>query len=149
MNRYVICILLLVALLSPVAHAESLFRSIGARFVIPFGEIPVTLGADVTTHVGSAIGVLAFFLSLKGDALLLASLDLPLEPNDPATCVRVTIGFYDFDPQPAMPNLVGGAGISFYGVPLGWLGYSIAGEFLYPLAFPIPTVSIAGGWVIE
>jgi len=149
MKRCVVCVLLLVGLLSPAAYADSLFRSVGIRLAIPFGELPVTLGAEATVHVGSAIGALAFFLSLKSDALLLASLDLPLEPSDPATCVRVTVGLYDFDPQPALPDLVGGAGISFYGAPLGWIGYSIAGEFLYPLAFPIPMVSIAGGWVIE
>jgi len=122
-------------------------RSIGARFIIPLGGLPVVFGLEATAELGSLIGSLSFFLSLRGDALLLASFDLPLDASNPGTCLRVTGGLYDFDPTPALPSLTGGVGISYYGSPLGWFGYSFAGEFLYPLAFPLPMFSVGGGWM--
>ncbi len=139
-------LLLLAALLSFAVQADPL-RSIGVRIIVPFGGLPVILGAETSVNIGSAIGSLSFFLSLRGDTLALASLDLPLDPSNLGTCVRVTAGLYDFDPEPALPSLVGGAGVSYYGSPLGWFGYSLAGEFLYPLAFPMPMFSVGGGWV--
>jgi len=138
--------LLLVALLSFAVHSDP-FRSIGVRLIVPFGGLPVILGLEATATIGSTIGALSFFLSLSGEALLLGSLDLPLDPNSLGTCVRLTAGLYDFDPKPALPSFVGGAGVSYYGSPLGWFGSSLAGEFLYPLAFPLPMFSIGGGWV--
>jgi hypothetical protein len=137
---------LLVVLLSFTVQAGP-FRSIGVRVIVPLGGLPVILGLEATANIGSAVGSLSFFLSVRGDALLLGSLDLPLDSSTLGTCIRVTAGLYDFDPQPALPSLVGGGGISTYGTPLGWFGYSLAGEFLYPLAFPLPMFSIGGGWV--
>ena len=137
----------LLATLFSCAVCAAPFRSVGARLIIPFGGLPVVLGLEATAKLGSLIGSLSFFLSLRGDALLLTSLDLPLDPSDPGTCIRVTGGLYDFDPTPALPSLTGGVGVAYYGSPLGWFGYSFAGEFLYPLAFPVPMFSVGGGWV--
>ena len=41
------------------------FRSIGARFIIPLGGLPVVLGLEATAELGSLIGSLSFFLSLS------------------------------------------------------------------------------------
>lgn len=137
---------LLAAFLSFAVHPEP-FRSIGLRLVVPLGGLPVVIGIEATANIGSVIGSLSFFLSLEGEALLLSSLDLPLDPGGHGACVRLTAGLYDFTSQPTLPALVGGAGVSCYGSSLGWFGYSLAGEFLYPLAFPLPMFSVGGGWV--
>jgi hypothetical protein len=139
-------LLILVTLFS-CACQGSPFRSVGVRLVLPLGGLPVIVGIEATANIGPLIGALSFYLSLRGDALLLGSLDVPLDPSAPATCARLTVGLYDFDPQPALPSLTGGAGVSYYGEPLGWFGYNVAGEFLYPLAFPLPMFSASGGWV--
>ena len=149
MIRYVsrlLSLVLLVALLSLVAQASP-FRSIGVRLILPLGGLPVAIGLEATANIGFTIGSLSFFLSLKGETLLLGSLVLPLDPASPGTCARLTFGLFDFDPEPALPSLVAGAGVSYYGAPSDWFGYSLAGEFLYPLAFPLPMFSISGGWI--
>ena len=150
MNRHAHHILLFVALLSLLASPAfgAPFRSIGIRLLIPFGGLPVVVGLEATSDLGFLIGSLAFFLSLEGDVLLLGNLDVPLDPADLGTCARVTLGAYDFDPLPALPALAIGGGVAYYADPLGWLGVSLAGEFIYPIAFPLPMFSIGGGWMI-
>ena len=88
----------------------------------------------------------SLLLARGGGAVLSASYDLRLAGQEGAgaTSLRITAGASYFDFARALPSVFAGGGVSLE-VPIGSrVAVAVAGEFLYPMAFPTPLVSASG-----
>lgn len=121
-------------------------RSIGFRLAFSWSETPVWLGIEVSTDLSWAILSGALFITPDGKTLFTSHLDFPLQ-EDAAAFLRVTAGFYYFEPRQPFPYPLAGAGLSYPLVSESPIYVGFAGEFIYPLAFPMPMFSISGGWL--
>ena len=123
-------------------------RSVGLRLILPFIEIPLSLGAEVV--VDSSFGDLSFslFLSAAGGTLLLGSADISLsaEPDATNAFLRLTTGLSYFDPARRLPSFLLGAGTSVRFTAVEPFVLGLATELLYPLAFPVPMLALSGAW---
>ena len=146
----VLAVSLLVLSLSMTAFASTGIRSVGVRLILPFTGVPLYLGGEVVTE--AAFGDLSFslFLSSDGGTLLLGSADVALAGDaDSATAfLRLSTGLAYFDPSRLLPTLLVGAGTSVRFDAADPLVLSMTGELLYPLAFPIPMLTVSGGWAL-
>lgn len=127
-------------------HAE--LRSAGIRVVVPLGGLPFLVGAEVVASMPFGRGVASFFLSPSGKTLITLSADVQLaEPAGRSeTFLRLTAGLSYFDSTRVLPSLAFGAGAVFTQALADPLHVALAGEFLYPLAFPLPMVTFSGAW---
>jgi hypothetical protein len=124
-------------------------RSIGLRVVLPIGSAPFLLGIEARGDLAFGVATGSFFLSAEGKALITISCDLRLGSDDAAarTFVRLTTGLVYFDRTHYLPSLLVGGGLTLE-VPVSpVLAVAVAGEFIYPFAFPVPMVSASGRWV--
>ena len=123
-------------------------RSVGLRFILPFGGLPVFLGAEVVADVPFGDLSISLFLSPTGETLLLGSADLALtrEPTEDSAFLRVTAGLSYFDPSRQLPTLLVGGGtiVRFSAAESLLLGLSA--ELVYPIAFPVPMLTLSGAW---
>ncbi len=151
MNRRGIClvVLLVTTLLAGwPANADGL-RSIGVRFVLPIGNVPLFLGIEATVDVPFGVLVGAFSLTASGKVLITGSYDLRLNESAEGskTFVRLTTGLSYFDLRAFLPSLLIGGGLALEAPLSPALAVCPAAEFLYPVAFPVPMVSASGRWV--
>lgn len=128
------------------AHGE--LRSVGIRVVAPLGDLPFLVGAEVVASMPFGRGVASFFLSASGKTLITLSADVQLaEPAGRSeTFLRLTAGLSYFDSARVLPSLAFGAGAVFTQALVDPFRVALAGEFLYPLAFPLPMVTLSGAW---
>jgi len=127
------------------AQAEG-FRSIGLRLAMSWTDTPLWIGIEASIDLSSSILSGALFITPNGKTLFTGHMDIPLQENS-AAFLRLTAGFYYFNPSQPLPYLLGGVGVSYdlYATSPIYLRFS--GEFIYPLAFPLPLFSISGGWL--
>jgi len=130
-------------------HAEGI-RSVGLRLIVPFAGIPVSVGAEVTVDARFGAASFSLFLSAAGGTLLLGSADVALtaNPAEASGFLRITTGLSYFDPSRRLPSVLFGFGtsVSFSAAEPFLLG--LTGELLYPVAFPVPMLTVSGGWAI-
>lgn len=127
------------------ASSEGL-RSIGLRLILSWSETPISLGIEASTDLSWTILSAALFITPDGKTLFTGHLDIPLQ-EDAAAFLRLTAGFYYFEPSQPFPYPLAGAGLSYLLVSASPIYVGLAGEFIYPLAFPLPMFSISGGWL--
>lgn len=136
-------------LVGPAAYSDGV-RSIGLRVVLPIGQTPFLIGVEAAGDVPFGLLTGSFFLSSKGKVLITASYDVQLagatEGN--RTFLRATIGLSYFDPAAFLPSIVFGGGLAVDVPVASFLAFGVAGEFLYPLAFPTPLVSTSARWLL-
>lgn len=143
--RYSILLILCLCLGCLPAGAQGL-RSIGVRIALSWSETPVWIGIEASTDVSWGNLAAAFFITPTGKTLFTGHADVPLQ-EDAAAFVRLTAGFYYFDSNQPFPYPLVGAGLSFLPVSTRPIYVGFAGEFVYPLAFPLPVFSLSGGWL--
>jgi len=138
--------LLLIAAIAPHVTAQ-VVHSVGFRVAFSWGDVPLMLGAIASMEFGSSLASVSLFLSPGGKTLLLASIDLPLEV-DGELYLRATTGFFYYDRANLLPTPVLGSGLALETSVLDPVSLSLAGEFIYPIAFPMPLLSLSFGWLI-
>lgn len=127
------------------ANSQSL-RSIGIRVALSWSDTPIWLGIEASTDTSWSILAAALFITPDGKTLFTAHVDLPLQENA-AVFFRITGGFYYFEPRQPLPYPLVGGGLSYMADSANPIYVGFAGEFIYPLAFPLPMFSISGGWL--
>jgi len=127
------------------ASSEGL-RSIGLRLILSWSETPISLGIEASTDLSWTILSAALFITPDGKTLFTGHLDIPLQ-EDAAAFLRLTAGFYYSEPSQPFPYPLAGVGLSYLLVSASPIYVGLAGEFIYPLAFPLPMFSISGGWL--
>lgn len=151
MNRrtVLVVVLALVCLAAQAALADGV-RSIGLRLVLPIGRVPFLIGIEAAGDVPFGLSTGSLFLSSTGRILITASYDVALASNaeGSTTFVRGTVGIYYFDPQAYLPSILFGGGVAVDVPTTSFLALGASGEFLYPLAFPVPLVSVSGRWLL-
>lgn len=149
MNR-AICrtfsIVLLVLFLVGVSAMSQGLRSIGIRIALSWSDTPIWIGIEASTDASWSVLAAALFITPDGKTLFTAHVDLPLQENG-AAFFRITGGFYYFEPRQSLPYPLVGIGLSYMAVSASPIYVGFAGEFIYPLAFPLPMFSISGGWL--
>ncbi|MDD5219687.1 MAG: hypothetical protein PHV11_03875 [Candidatus Bipolaricaulis sp.] len=128
-------------------HASS-FRSVGLRVIVPLGNVPFMIGVEAAADVSFGVASATFFLSSGGGTVISLSGDIPLsdDPGAAKAFFRFTAGISYFDAAQPYPIPFVGAGLAYDARILGSSMVSIAGEFLYPLSFPTPLLTLAGRW---
>jgi len=114
-------------------------RSVGLRLILPFTGIPLSIGAEIVTDASFGRLSISLFLSPAGGTLLLGSADVAL---------RMTTGLSYFDPTRRLPTLLLGGGVSVLSTAAESLVFGLSGEAVYPLAFPVPMLTLSGGWLL-
>lgn len=122
------------------------FHSVGVRVAFSWGEVPIMLGAEVSMELGDSLASVSLFLSPGGRTLLLASYDLPILSEGQAF-IRATTGFFYYGRNQMLPTPVIGTGLAFRPVLMDPIGATFAGAFIYPIAFPMPLMSMSLGWL--
>jgi len=115
-------------------------RSVGLRLALSWSDTPIWIGIEASTDLSSTVLSGALFITPDGKTLFTGHVDIPLQENA-AAFFRLTAGFYYFESRQPFPYPLVGVGLSY----LPFAGFS--GEFIYPLAFPLPMFSISGGWL--
>jgi len=149
MNRKFVCYLSLAiafVLLGCFPAKPEGLRSIGLRLALSWSETPVWVGIEASTDLSWAILSGALFITPGGKTLFTSHLDLPLL-EDAGAHIRITGGFYYFEPRQPFPYPLAGVGICYPLIAESPIYIGFAGEFIYPLAFPMPMFSISGGWL--
>ncbi|MEN6370007.1 MAG: hypothetical protein ABFD77_09995 [Thermotogota bacterium] len=148
--RAVQCLVVVVALVAVTAMAgqSASFRSIGLRMVVPLGDVPFLLGLEAAADVSFGVASATFFLSTRGETLITISGDVRLSdnPDFAEIFLRLSTGISYFDPAQPYPTPFVGAGFSWDARLTSAITVSVAGEFLYPLSFPMPLMTVAGRW---
>jgi len=144
-----ICLSIILFFVSLVAGSLALqaqtLRTIGVRIALSWSDTPIWLGVEASTDLEWGILSGALFITPGGKTLFASSFDIPLEEDSP-TYFRATAGFYYFAASQPFPYPLGGLGIA-YSAPLGSsFIVGLSGEFIYPLAFPLPMFSVSGAW---
>lgn len=137
-------VLVLTLVASNVGHAQG-FRSVGVCIALSWSSTPLWIGIEASTETSWSVLGAALFVTPDGKTLFTAHLDVPLQ-EDSTAYARMTGGFYYFEPGQPLPYPLVGAGLSYVANPINPLMIGFAGEFIYPLAFPMPMFSISGGW---
>jgi hypothetical protein len=142
-------ILVVACVVGQAAFGDGL-RSIGLRVVLPMGKAPFLVGIEATGDFSFGLLTGSFFLSAQGKALITASGDLRLarDAEGGKTFVRLTAGLLYFDPTAFLPSVLFGGGLALEMPVSSFLAVGVAGEFLYPLAFPVPLISASARWLL-
>jgi len=146
----VIAVGLLVAVIVSFSASSHGLRSFGLRLILPFTEVPFSIGAEVVTDAPFGRLSISLLLSPTGGTLLLGSADVALT-EDPATAkafLRMTTGLSYFDPTLHLPTLLFGGGVSVLCTVAESFGFGLTGEVIYPFAFPVPMLALSGGWML-
>jgi len=143
--RYLVSVSVCACLACCSASSQGL-RSIGLRLALSWSDTPIWLGIEASTDLEWTILSAALFITPDGKTLFTSHFDIPLQEGA-AAFLRVTAGFYYFDSTQPFPYPLAGIGLSYLPVSSRPLYVGFAGEFIYPLAFPLPMFSISGGWL--
>jgi len=143
-------VLIVVGLLSVPVLGDGFVRSIGLRFTLPGGGRPVLVGIEATTDIGFGLGRAAFFLSAKGEGMFLvgAGVRLTEEDAETITYLQFLSGFYYFDLAAFSPSLLAGLGVVYESIAYDPLLVGLEIDFAYPIALPIPLLSVSLGWAL-
>ena len=120
-------------------------RSIGLRVALSWSDTPIWVGVEASTDLPESVLAGALFVTPGGKTLFTGDLDIPLQADGTAF-LRLTGGFYYFDRRQWAPYPLAGIGLSYLPLAQSPVYMGFAGEFIYPLAFPLPMFSISGGW---
>ena len=137
--------LCLVGMVSVVTQGVGL-RSIGLRIELSWSDTPVWVGVEASTNLPQSVLIGSLFVTPGGKTLFTGNLDIPLQAEGTAF-LRLTGGFYYFDSRQWAPSPLAGIGLSYLPLAQSPVYMGFAGEFIYPLAFPLPMFSISGGWL--
>ena len=149
MNRNLVRYLSLAALCVCLAFAQAQaegFRSVGLCLALSWSETPFWIGIEVSTELSTTVLSGALFITPDGKTLFTGHADIPLQENA-AAFLRVTAGFYYFEPRQPFPYPLIGAGLAYLLLAESPIYFGFSGEFIYPLAFPLPMFCISGGWL--
>lgn len=148
--RCLVVVAVLVAVTTAVGSGAS-FRSIGLRVVVPLGDVPFLLGLEAAADVSFGVTSATLFLSARGETVIAISGDVRLsdDPDSAEIFLRLSTGISYFDPAQPYPTPFLGAGLSWDARLTSAITVSLAGEFLYPLSFPMPLMTVAGRWSPE
>ncbi|MFC2105113.1 hypothetical protein ACFLRV_00435 [Candidatus Bipolaricaulota bacterium] len=149
MNRMIaryLSIILLCVCLGWVSVSSQGFRSVGLRVALSWSETPIWLGIEASTELAQSNLSAALFITPDGKTLFTSHLDIAVE-EDASAFVRITGGFYYFGPDQPFPYPLAGIGLAYLPISQSPVYVGFAGEFIYPLAFPLPMFSISGGWL--
>jgi len=149
MNRNVVRYFSLAALCACLAftHAQSEgLRSVGLRLALSWSDTPIWIGIEASTDLASSILSGAFFITPGGKTLFTGHVDIPIQ-EEATTFLRITGGFYYFGPAQPFPYPLAGIGLAYSLLTESPIYFGFSGEFIYPLAFPLPMFSISGGWL--
>lgn len=127
------------------ARSEGL-RSIGLRMAVSWTDTPIWIGIEASTDLSSTVLSGALFITPDGKTLFTGHVDIPLQ-EDAEAYLRLTAGFFYFEPRQPFPYPLVGAGLSYLPYAASPIYFGFSGEFIYPLAFPLPMFSISGGWL--
>lgn len=143
---YVVLVLIIASACLPASSSG--IRSVGLRLIFPFTGIPLALGAEVVTDISFGRLSISLFLSPAGGTLLLGSMDIALTGDlDTANAfLRLTTGLSYFDPSRRLPTFLFGVGTSVLSTAVDPFAFGFAGELIYPLAFPVPMLTLSGAW---
>lgn len=143
------CVVVLAALVS-LASVSMEFHSIGIRFLIPTVESPFAVGLEAAISVEPVLATGSFFLTSNGEALITASVDIPVGEASASglgsAYLRLTTGVCYIETTDPLPTPIFGGGIAWRLRALSEVGVGMAAEFSYPLAFPVPMLSVSAGW---
>ncbi len=141
---------LLVAAITALPASSLGLRSVGLRVILPFTGIPLSIGAEVVTGVSFGRVSISLFLSPSGGTLLFGSTDIALtgDPEAANAFLRMTTGLSYFDPTRRLPTLLFGGGVSVLFTAAESFEFGLSAEAVYPLAFPVPMLSLSGGWIL-
>jgi hypothetical protein len=121
-------------------------RTVGLVVALSWSSTPLWIGVEASTDLSWSVLSGALFLTPDGKTLFTGHLDVPVQQGA-AAFLRATAGFYYFSSSQPFPYLLAGAGISVLPLASSPLFVAFSGEFIYPLAFPLPMFSISGGWL--
>ena len=132
-----------------VTATAALVDSIGVRLFLPLGNQPLLGGLEIVrrTDTGTFSGTIA--LNGRGQALLLASFDVPISEEENGLSVRLTAGVSYFEPGRPYPQPLVGGGLAYRDVLFESISIGVAGEIVYPFALSRPLLSLSGGWSPE
>jgi hypothetical protein len=148
-RRLLLTILLLGAVVVPgLVGVSAGIRSVGLRLVLPFAAMPPLLGLELVADAPFGAISASLFLSSAGGTLLLGSADIALTeaPSRASAFLRLTSGLSHADRSRLLPSLLIGAGLSFRLSILEPFALGFAGELVYPIAFPLPMLTLSGAW---
>jgi len=149
MNRKIVSYLSLIGVfvcLGCFSASPQGLRSIGLRLTLSWSETPIWLGIEASTDLSWTILSAALFITPDGKTLFTGQFDIPLQ-EEAIVFLRVTAGFYYFEPRQPFPYPLAGVGLSYLLLSASPIYVGFAGEFIYPLSFPKPIFSISGGWL--
>jgi len=123
-------------------------HSIGVRILLPTFGSPFAVGLEATVSLDEFLACGSFFLTAEGKALMTVGADLPVgdEESTGTGYLRLTTGLCYVDTTRLLPTLVVGGGMAWRTDVLDGVGLGFAAELLYPFAFPVPMLSLSGGW---
>jgi hypothetical protein len=132
------------------AASQSFVRSIGLRFTLPWGGQPLLVGVEATGNLGIALASAAFFLSARGEGMLLVGAGIPLgaEEADAKGYFHLVTGFYYFDLSAFAPSPLGGGGLLLESEALSPFLVGLAVDIIYPIALPVPLFSATLAWAL-
>lgn len=141
---------LLVVAITGLSASSLGLRSVGLRLILPFTGIPLSVGAEVVTDVPFGRVSISLFLSPAGGTLLLGSADIALtkDPQAANAFLRMTTGLSYFDPSRRLPTLLFGGGGAVLFTAAEPFEFSLTAEVVYPVAFPVPMLTLSGGWML-
>jgi len=143
-------VLVLLASAMGAAESDPFFRSVGVRIALPWTGGPLLFGIQATTPLVFGVGTGAFFLASDGTALITLSGDIAVTATggSSAVYVRITAGLAYFEAGSLFPIPTAGVGLVYRIAPSTPVEITFAGEFLYPIAIPLPLFSIAAEWML-
>lgn len=147
--RLVLALLLVAVCCSTPVLGESFFRSVGLRVIVPWTGAPFLIGLEATKDLGIALGTASFYLNASGQTLITLGANIPLgdEGNPLQVYVRGSTGLAYLDPRAFGPDILLGVGAVYeLHSAAPWIaGFAV--EMVYPIAFPTPMITIAGGYL--
>jgi hypothetical protein len=121
-------------------------RSVGVRLMLSWGDPPLWWGAEITSTVSETLLSASLFVTARGRTLFMTYVDVPVAPHGDIFA-RLTGGFYHIEGEQPLPYPLIGAGLSSQALSGRSVHVNLSGEFIYPLAFPVPAFSVSGGWL--
>jgi len=142
-------VLLTIVSLTLAVSADSFFRTVGVRIILPWTGAPFLIGVEATAGFDPLIGTAAFFLNTEGKTLITVGANLPLgeEGNPLQVAVRASTGLAFLNTSAFGPDLLLGIGATYEVSPRSPWVMGFAVEMIYPIAFPTPIITTSAGYL--